>query len=166
METQILQLEKRLADLKMWKASVVREQLKYPLDTLSQKALDEDPFVLIWTGHKRINFNNLLETGSTTFGLTVYINNERRVILCNVPLKEFTASFGSNTFTNVDGAHNLKNGDRVVLTTDTALPTGLSTNTSYYIINATGTTFKLSTSIGGSEVNITNNGVGLHSWTK
>lgn len=43
-----------------------------------------------------------------------------------------------------------------------ALPTGLAANTDYYVISASGSTMKLSTSEGGSAVDITDAGTGTH----
>ena len=45
------------------------------------------------------------------------------------------------------------NGTPVSFFTTGALPTGLSVGTTYYVINASGTTFNVSTTVGGSAVN-------------
>lgn len=45
------------------------------------------------------------------------------------------------------------NGTPVSFLTTGALPTGLSVGTTYYVINASGTTFNVSTTVGGSAVN-------------
>lgn len=53
--------------------------------------------------------------------------------------------------------------DDIVVVLDlsgSALPTGVTQGTKYYIINVSGDTFQLSTSQGGSAVNITTNGAG------
>lgn len=60
--------------------------------------------------------------------------------------------------------HGLSNGDVLILTTSGTLPAGLSTNTPYYVIDKTTDTFKLSTSAGGSAVDITDTGSGVHKW--
>ena len=54
------------------------------------------------------------------------------------------------------------NGQTVRMTTSDTLPAGLSLATTYYIINRTDTTFKVSTSKGGSAVDITDTGTGVH----
>jgi len=61
-------------------------------------------------------------------------------------------------------AHGLSDNDTVRLTTTNTLPAGLSTATTYYVINSTTNTFKLSASEGGSAVNITDIGTGTHTW--
>lgn len=50
-------------------------------------------------------------------------------------------------------SHGLSNGDPVRLNTTGALPTGLNTTTTYYVISAAANTFQLSTSVGGSAIN-------------
>lgn len=46
-----------------------------------------------------------------------------------------------------------------------ALPTGLSANTTYYVINKTSTTFQVATTPGGSAINITGNGSGTNTFS-
>lgn len=77
--------------------------------------------------------------------------------------KTFTAAV-SNTITSA--GHGLSNGDYVVLTTTTTLPAGLSLATQYYVISAATDTFELSTTSGGSAVDVTDTGTGTHTWTK
>lgn len=62
---------------------------------------------------------------------------------------------------NAPGA-GLANNDRVVLQAvdDSALPTGLSADTIYYVVNVSGTTFQLATTQGGSAIAITADGAG------
>lgn len=74
---------------------------------------------------------------------------------------EFTAAV-TNIITSE--AHGLLNGNTVVLGTSSALPAGLSVDTTYYVVQKTDDTFKLSTSSGGDEVDITGTGTGTHTW--
>lgn len=77
----------------------------------------------------------------------------------------FTAANATNVFTSA--AHGLSNGMCVqVKNSGGALPTGLSALTNYYIINAATNTFKLSTSKGGSAVDISNDGSGTNTWLR
>lgn len=73
-------------------------------------------------------------------------------------------------------AHGLKNGDKVVLTTVTTLPSPLATGTVYWVMEATTNTFKLSaTSVPGyttavageiyTAIDITDTGTGAHTFT-
>lgn len=72
------------------------------------------------------------------------------------------ASPGVFTSTGVD--HGLEENDVVLLSTTGALPTGLSTNTPYYVISAglTNDDFQLSTSQGGAAINTSGSQSGTH----
>ncbi len=61
-------------------------------------------------------------------------------------------------------AHGLSNGQKVKLTTTGTLPTGLSINTRYYVIEADTDSFELSLDLGGTAVDITGIGSGTHTW--
>jgi hypothetical protein len=61
--------------------------------------------------------------------------------------------------------HGLSNGDRLTLTTTGALPTGLSTGITYYVVNKTANTFELSLTSGGASINTSSAGSGTHSMT-
>jgi hypothetical protein len=63
--------------------------------------------------------------------------------------------------------HGLANNDRVTfyaITDDLAFPTGLTEGTVYHVINSATDNFQVSTSSGGSAVNITAAGIGR--WQK
>jgi hypothetical protein len=62
-------------------------------------------------------------------------------------------------------SHGLANGARLTLTTSGVLPTGLSTGTTYYVINQAANTFNVSLTSGGAAVNTTGAGSGTHSMT-
>jgi len=62
-------------------------------------------------------------------------------------------------------AHTLENGHKVQLSTTSALPGGLSTNTDFYIRDKTANTFQLATSLNGTAIPITSGGTGTHTWT-
>jgi len=70
----------------------------------------------------------------------------------------FTADAATNVITAVDGGRTWTDGDEVMLRKsgdeDAALYTGLSEQTIYYVISASGSTFKLSATSGGAEINI------------
>lgn len=62
-------------------------------------------------------------------------------------------------------AHLLSNGAPVKFTTSNTLPAPLSTSTTYYVVNASANTFQVSTTVGGSAVDITSTGSGTHRLT-
>ena len=91
---------------------------------------------------------------ATPFGTPIISSHESAV---------FTAAT-SNVITST--AHGLIDTDTLLLTTTTTLPAGLSLATKYYVIEKTANNFKVSTSEGGSEVNITGTGSGIHTWNR
>ena len=77
----------------------------------------------------------------------------------------YAAPFTANLTTNVCTAlgRTYADGDIVRLWNyDGALPAGLATATDYYVISASGSTFKLSATSGGLEIDITDAGTGTH----
>lgn len=75
----------------------------------------------------------------------------------------FTADAGTDTLTAA--SHGLSNGDVIALSTSASdLPDPLSINTIYYVISAATNTFQLSTSSGGSAVDLTDAGTGTHNF--
>ena len=76
---------------------------------------------------------------------------------------EFPTVSSLNTSTDVittSASAAPNNGMPVVFQSTGGLPGGLSANTTYYVVSKSGKTFKVSTSSGGSAVNITSNGSG------
>lgn len=59
-------------------------------------------------------------------------------------------------------AHGYITDLKVQLTTTGTLPAGLSTSTDYYIINASSSTVSFAAAAGGSAINITDTGTGVH----
>lgn len=74
-----------------------------------------------------------------------------------------TISNANPAVLTVTNTRNLpQNGAPVRLTTSGALPTGLQTGTTYWVINASGTTFNLSATRGGSAIATSSAGSGTH----
>ena len=98
---------------------------------------------------------------SATSGLKAYFNR---------PASKF--SFVAFTITIASPgvvtktAHGLSNGDTVILETDGALPTGLSVDTQYYVVNKADDTFQLSATSGGSAINTSGSQSGNHAFLK
>ena len=77
--------------------------------------------------------------------------------------KTFTVDASTNVVTFSGLSTSLVNGALVDnLSTTGTLPSGLSASTKYYIINASGSTCKLATTYGGTEIDITDTGSGTH----
>lgn len=76
---------------------------------------------------------------------------------------DFTADAGTDVITSA--AHGRPDNSTIqVSNSGGALPAGLSADTTYYVINSTTDTFKVSTTLGGAAVDITDAGTGTHSW--
>ncbi len=75
----------------------------------------------------------------------------------------FTAANATDVFTSI--GHGIANDTPIYVSSTLTLPTGLSTATTYYIINTATDTFKLSATVGGSAIDITTDGTGtLYVW--
>lgn len=76
----------------------------------------------------------------------------------NATVTVSSASPGVVTWT----AHGMSDGDPVVFTTTGALPTGLSANTTYYVVSATADMFQVSATQGGAPINTSGSPSGTH----
>lgn len=171
MNNEITQLEKKVALLEKWKSDRQSERLRLPLDNDSRITLKS---------YKTVNTPGLIECRNNIFastyidalselldyGIEVNINGKKRVLFVTYPRKQVTVNTSSDVVTSVDGSHNLKNGDLVTFTTTGTLPTGITDFTSYYIVQRTGSTFKISLTDGGSAVDITSTGSGTLYYSK
>lgn len=77
-------------------------------------------------------------------------------------LVPFTVNATTDVVTS--GGRAFRNGERVRVSTTGTLPGGLAVDTDYYVVNAdaTGATFKLSATSGGSAIDLTTAGTGTH----
>jgi hypothetical protein len=71
------------------------------------------------------------------------------------------ATGGTNQFTVATG-HGLRNGELVTLTTTNTLPSGLTTETLYYIVSRAATTVSFALTPGGSAISHSGAGTGTH----
>lgn len=79
----------------------------------------------------------------------------------------FTVTIASPAvFTSV--VHELYTDDEIILETTGALPTGLTVNTTYYVVynGIAADTFQVSTGKGGTPIITTGSQSGVHSWLK
>src|SRR4030065_461947 len=88
-----------------------------------------------------------------------------RAMMCRSAFGSFTAAAATDLLTSAN--HTLLVGTEVYFTTTGTLPGGLSTATPYYVISSglTADDLKVSATLGGTTVDITNTGSGTHSWT-
>jgi hypothetical protein len=156
MNEEIQKLKIQVEELKRWKLEKEKQQIVFPLDTESTKILQKD--LIVATG----NEVPIVITDLLAFGLEVELNGFKRALYASLPLKVFTVVAATNICTYTGGAHGLTNGDTVALASTGTLPAGLDSITEYFIISATSSTFKLSLTSGGSEIDITDTGTGTH----
>jgi len=74
----------------------------------------------------------------------------------------FTAAAATDIITCA--GHTRKNGDKLRLATTGGLPGGLTANTTYWVRDVVGTTFKLAATPGGAAIDITSTGTGSHTF--
>jgi len=104
--------------------------------------------------------------GGPSLGANSVIRTNDRMILANITVLNqlntgFTAQSTGNTLT-VTG-HTYVNGEIIQLDYATTYPGGLATLTDYWVIDTSGSTFKLALVQGGAEINITTAGSGANS---
>jgi hypothetical protein len=80
--------------------------------------------------------------------------------LGSLPLS-FTVTIASPAVVTVSSAL-ISNGTPIRLATTGALPTGLTVGTQYYVVNASGTTFQLAATAGGTPINTSGSQSGAH----
>lgn len=118
--------------------------------------------------------NRMLDSMSTNQSFAYYANLVTRALTGEASFTigpaislQFTVNLATPaTFTCV--GHGLSIGDTVTLTTTGALPTGISTATTYYVITAgfTANSFELSLTSEGTSVNTSGSQSGAHTFTQ
>lgn len=146
-------LLQRVDALEKWKAQRERQQLTYPLDVQSQSILNKYVMVI----NDKFDF---IVYGVADHAVSRYFGTQGNKAFEISPqtLFRYSVNATTNVFT-VQGT-NLLNDEAVLVTTNDTLPAPLDGTTTYYVINSTGTTFKLSLTVGGAEINVTDIGVG------
>jgi hypothetical protein len=91
--------------------------------------------------------------GESYYGIGQYDNPNGQVVTIT--------NASPAVITSVDGSA-FVNDNNVTLTTTGTLPSGLSTGTTYYIVNTSGTTCNLSSTLGGGAINTSSAGSGTH----
>lgn len=122
------------------------------IGAVAQVVYDGTEFQLL---NPYLNVNTLVTSwsgGST--GLKTY----------TTPTKAVTISFASPAVFTVSSGDLPANTTQIELFTTGTLPTGLSTNTTYYVVNSSGTTFNVSLTSGGAAINTTAAGSGTHTF--
>ena len=77
-------------------------------------------------------------------------------------VRSATVTFDNTTDKVAWTAHGLSNGDLFKFTTTGGAPTGLTAGTTYYVVSATTNDFQIAATEGGSAINFTTDGTGVH----
>lgn len=149
MEERISQLEKRIKELE--EPNFLNQKLKNLLIT--------NGFVF---AENIIDFQSM--AGVNFLTLMTKIKNQKIAIDCYPGdyLKEFFADVSNDLI--VSKSHGLSNGTQITFKSSGTLPAPISEQISYYVINANDNDFKISLTSGGTAINITDGGVGIHYW--
>lgn len=160
---KIQQLENRIQTLEKWKADRERQQIFFPLD---ERSID----VLV-KYFMRLNPNGAVEyDGGAGGNPLVYYTGRQGDLLFNVQkdtYTQFTANATTDYITVINPKISFVNDTAIYFlegsgASDT-LPAGLTAViTTYYVINSTGNSFKVSLTVGGAAVDITSNGSGVN----
>lgn len=147
-------LENRIQALEKWQKERTTQQISYPLDINSVKVLNQ--YFMQLTGTVR----TVAGAGGNEFVFYVGSQNGTQFqfqVDANTFIP-YTVDVTSNTLT--ESKVRFPNDTQVYVSTSDTPPAPLSTSTNYFVINSTGTTFKLSLTMGGVAINITDNGIG------
>lgn len=91
-----------------------------------------------------------------------YLPNDKAPVPFGDPVPVTSISNASPGVVTIPGEYVPVNGDAVSLSTTGALPTGLSVATQYYVVASSGETFSLAATKGGSAINTSSAGSGVH----
>jgi hypothetical protein len=153
-ENRLQTLEKKVDELMAWKLERSQQQIAYPLDKASQDVLGRYFLRIIQT------FN---QVGGVAGRVFRYFFVQQDLLIGSIPEDRsvrFTVNVTSNVLT-VTG-HSFADTDTVYVFTSDTLPSPLVNGTTYYIRDSTGTTFKLALTSGGTAIDITTAGTGIH----
>lgn len=160
---KLQQLENRIKELENWKSAKERQQITFPMDEKSIEVLNKY--------FMRLSPNGAVEyDGGAGGNPLTYYTGKQGELLFSVQKDNFT-QFTANSTTDYITVINPK----ISFINDTAiyflegsdatdsLPGGITAViTTYYVINSTGNSFKISLTVGGVAVDITSNGSGVN----
>lgn len=150
---EIQKLKEDVKTLMDWKAQKTAQQISYPLDTQSQTILGKYFMHIVGTSKYEV-------VGAASHMITTYTGSQDNLQFNVSPnnIFPYTVNVTSNIFTVTSGS--FPNDTEVLAYTDGTYPAPLAVNTIYYVVNSTGTSFKLSLTVGGAAINITTSGTG------
>jgi hypothetical protein len=124
-------------------------------------ASDEAYDAITWDGSMDPPTKNAVRDKIETLGTTRTLVNTNTTYYVGFDIGIVTITIATPcVITSV--AHGLSNGDYITFLTTGALPTGLTMDMNYYVVNKTADTFQVSLTIGGAAINTTGTQSGVH----
>lgn len=152
-------LSNRVAELEKWRAQRTQQQISFPLDVQSLNILMEY-FMRI------TNLYTYEVVGASTHLVETYVGMQGKQSFQVAPndIAAYTVNVSADTITlpsYISTPTTTFSNDRAVTVLSSGTPPNpLDSVTTYYVINSNGTTFKLSLTVGGAAINITDTGTG------
>ena len=149
-------LEQRIAALEKWQSEKKLQQITFPLD---QSSIDT-----LINYFMRINRSAITALGVGGLETLEHMGSQGTIqfVVSQNYYTQYSVTPSTDTFTLVgSGAYGFPD-DTEVFVAGEVVPAPLVTATTYYVINSTnnGNTFKLSATLGGAAINITDQGTG------
>lgn len=158
MQPDIQQLTRRIEELEKWKEQKMRQQLSFPLDQQSKDVIQRD-FIQV----KGIGISNGATGAEFPFYFT-RVNGQDGWMNVQTAFFPITVDTSTDVFTTTASIANDTTVYIQCVSTDIGTqgvpPNPLSIGIPYYIVNTSGNTFKLSLTVGGAAINITDSGTG------
>lgn len=155
------ELEKRIQELEKWRKEKEGQQIRFPLDAQSISVLNK--YFTSKVGEIEFQNNN----GNFIKYVLMKQDNQVEFMAAFREMILFTAATSDTITLQQDLVNNilkpeLTNGDSVSVFSTGALPSPLTDVTFYYVVSASANTIKLSGTMGGAAINITDTGTGTH----
>lgn len=153
------QIIQRLEALEKWKAEKTQQQISFPLDQFSKDVLQRDFIQVVGFGKTSGASGNefLFYTTKIDGNLDQIMSVAYGMFPVNV---DYTTDYFTANFEVPDGTALFVTAQSLDRTSSPFVPGGLLDGVTYYVVNSSGTKFKLSSTFGGSAINITSNGGG------
>jgi len=155
MNNDLQSLQKRIEELEKWKAEKTKQQISFPFDYQSQIILNKYFMSLYGTA------TVVAGAGGNTFISYIGKQDDKIFEVARNTFITYTVDVSTN-YISVAGQERFDNDTQIYFSTEDTAPAPLVTGTPYFVINSSsnGQVFQVSTTSGGSAVDITNTGTG------
>jgi hypothetical protein len=141
----------RIEALEEWKRQREQQQITFPLDHVSVEVLQKYFMRILGT---------VTYTAPSGNEFVNYIGkqDELEFAVARNPYIAYTVNATTNILTLEKGS--LADDTQIIFYSEDTLPDPLVSGVTYYVISSSGSTFKVSATLGGSEIDITDTGTG------